>query len=201
MLVLGLTGSIGMGKTTTAKIFKQLGVPVHDSDAAVHALMGEGGPAVNIIGKYFKHTREGNRINRYKLAEEVFSNEHSLAVLENILHPLVRHDCESFIETARKAGAKMVLLDIPLLFEKGRHHSVDVTITVTAPANQQRQRVLRRSGMTAARFYSIKGRQYSDYDKRQMADYVIQTGLGLAHTRKIVKDVIDELTLALDNLP
>ena len=188
-----------MGKTTAAHMLRSMGVPVHDSDAAVHRLLGPDGAAVPLVDRYFKGTRLANMISRKRLGKKVFNDDEALATLENILHPLVRHDADSFIDQANRVGASIVALDIPLLFESGRHHDVDYTIVVTCPENQQRQRVMARKGMNEEIFLAVKARQLPDVDKRKLADFVVQTGLGKAYTRKQLQKILNELDIHAGN--
>jgi len=191
MIVLGLTGSIGMGKSTTAAMFTALGVPVHDSDEAVHRLYrGEAAPLVEAA---FPGTTENGVIDRVKLAGRVLNDTTALKRLEAIVHPLVRADAEAFLERNRAAGAAIVVLDIPLLFETGGRDRVDHVVVVTAPAAVQRQRVLARPGMTPEKFDAILAKQVPDARKRELADYVVDTSLGMDAARKAVAAIIADL--------
>jgi dephospho-CoA kinase len=191
-LVLGLTGSIGMGKSTVAAMFADAGVPVFDADAAVHALQGPGGRVVAAIEARFPDTTGAKGVNRTALAEAVFGDPAALAALEAIVHPAVAQERARFL--ARHAGAPLVVLDVPLLFEAGGWRSVDRIAVVSAPAEVQRARVLARPGMTEARFAAILAKQLPDADKRARADFVIPTGGTLEETRAAVRDVIACLT-------
>jgi dephospho-CoA kinase len=177
MFVLGLTGSIAMGKSTAAKAFHALGVPVFDADAAVHGLLEPGGAAAGAVAEAFPDCRTDGAIDRQKLGRLVFGDEVALGRLEAILHPLVRAGERRFLALAAAARWPLVVLDIPLLFETTAERRVDAVAVVSAPAFLQRQRVLRRAGMTSARLAAIRARQLPDMDKRRRADFVIATGL------------------------
>ncbi|MBU0801043.1 MAG: dephospho-CoA kinase [Alphaproteobacteria bacterium] len=195
MIVIGLTGSIGMGKSTAAEMLRGLGVPVHDSDAAVHALLAADGAAVTPVAARFPEAfdRKTKSINRAALGKIVFGDDAKRHDLEQILHPLVREAQAVFIRTQQRAGIKMVALDIPLLFETGAENRVDVTIVVTAPYEIQRQRVLARPGMDEEQFQKRLNSQMSDAEKRKRADFIVQTGAGMAHTRNALAGIIREL--------
>lgn len=192
MIVLGLTGSIGMGKSTTAKMFIDEGVPVHDADETVHRLYA--GIAAPLIEARFPGTVAGGIVDRERLSRAVFGNPDAMRDLEGIVHPLVRADSESFLARHRAAGAPLVVLDIPLLYETGGRERVDRVVVVTAPAEVQRARVLARPGMSAEKFAAILARQVPDADKRAAADHVIDTGAGLEAARRAVKALVAELT-------
>ncbi|MGE0501186.1 MAG: dephospho-CoA kinase [Rhizobiaceae bacterium] len=192
MIVLGLTGSIGMGKSTTAAMFQEAGIPVHDSDEAVHRLYR--GKAVPLVEKEFPATTRNGVVDRERLARIVFGDPAAIRRLEAIIHPLVRADADAFLARHRAAGAPLVVLDVPLLFETGGRDRVDRVVVVTAPAEVQRQRVMARSGMTDEKFQAILERQVSDNDKRRMADYVIDTGEGMEAARDAVAGIIDGIT-------
>lgn len=191
MIVLGLTGSIGMGKSTTAKMFVEAGIPVHDSDEAVHRLYR--GEAVPLIEAAFPGVVVDGAVDRTRLAGHVLNDPAAMKRLEAIVHPLVRADANAFIERHRGAGADIVVLDIPLLFETGGRERVDKVVVVSAPADVQRERVLARPGMTIEKFESILARQVPDAQKRKLADYVIDTGHGLEPARRAVTEVIADL--------
>lgn len=180
--VIGLTGSIGMGKTTVTHMFMRHGVIACDSDAIVHALLAEGGKAVAVIAKIFPATRKDNAIDRQLLGKEVFGNKVKLAKLEAIVHPLVQQEQRAFILRAKRLGKKIVLLDIPLLFETGAEKRCHKVVVVSAPYFIQRQRVMARPRMTEEKFASILARQMPDKEKRRRADSVIDTGLGKARS-------------------
>ncbi|MDR7033800.1 dephospho-CoA kinase [Mesorhizobium sp. BE184] len=192
MIVLGLTGSIGMGKSTTAKMFAKAGVPVHDSDETVHRLYA--GKAVPLIEAAFPGVASDGAIDRTELSHRVLGNAAALKRLEEIIHPLVRADADAFVAGHRKAGAPLIVLDIPLLFETGGESRVDRIAVVSAPAEIQRRRVMARPGMTAQKFEAILARQVQDADKRAKADFVIDTGHGLRAARAQVEKIIASLT-------
>jgi dephospho-CoA kinase len=193
MIVLGLTGSIGMGKSTTAKMFVEAGVPVYDSDAAVHALYASGGPAVAPVEAAFPGVVVDGAIDRAKLSAAVLGNSEALAVLESIVHPLVGAHRIGFFEEAQGKGADIVVLDIPLLYETGGEKKVDRVVVVSASAEAQRERVLARPAMDPAKFEAILARQTPDAEKRARADFVIDTGQGLDAARQQVRDLLSRL--------
>lgn len=192
MIVLGLTGSIGMGKSTTARMFRESGVPVHDSDETVHRLYA--GKAAPLIEERFPGVVHDGVVDREKLARAVLGQPEALKDLERIVHPLVRADADAFLERHRQAGARLALLDIPLLFETGGEDRVDRIVVVTAPADVQRERVLARPGMTTEKFEAILARQVPDAEKRRRADFLIDTGQGMDAARRRVAEIVDELT-------
>lgn len=194
MIVIGLTGSIGMGKSTTALLFRDEGVPVHDSDAAVHELYG--GSAVTPVEARFPGVTINGRIDRDRLAARVIGDADALKQLERIVHPLVSAHRAAFLETARASGAPLAVVDIPLLFETGADRTVDVVVVVSAPALVQKQRVLARSGMTESKFEAILNRQTPDAEKRRRAHVVIDSSLGLASARREVQALVRSLTRA-----
>jgi dephospho-CoA kinase len=173
MVVLGLTGSIGMGKTTTARFFAEAGVPVFDADAAVHRLYA--GEAATAIEAAFPGTTGEHGVDRSKLAQAVLGDPAALASLEAIVHPLVRQEELRFIEEAEKACASVAVLDIPLLFETGRHSLVDAVVMVSAPPEVQRARVFERPGMTEEKFRALMAKQMPDEEKRRRADFVVDS--------------------------
>ncbi len=178
MIILGLTGSIGMGKTTAAENFRRLGVPVHDADRTVHELLAKNGEAVELIEKQFPGSEKKGAIDREKIAGEVFNDPEALVRIESILHPMVRSQERSFLEIAARKGHRLAILDVPLLFETGGEARCDAVVVVSAPGFLQEQRVLSRPGMTRERLASILARQIPDAEKRQRADFVVLTGLG-----------------------
>ena len=192
MIVLGLTGSIGMGKSTTAKMFAEAGVPVHDSDEAVHRLYG--GAAAPLVEAAFPGTTVGGVVDRAKLGARVLGDTAALKRLEAIIHPLVRADADAFLAMHRNAGESIAVLDIPLLFETGGRGRVDKVVVVTAPAEVQRQRVLARPGMSEEKLAAILAKQVPDAEKRRLADFVIDTGQGLEAARAAVAAIIAELS-------
>lgn len=192
MIVLGLTGSIGMGKSTTARMFMDEGVPVHDSDEAVHRLYS--GIAAPLIEERFPGTVIDGSVDRERLSRAVLGDSQALRELESIVHPLVRADADAFVAHHRAAGAPLVVLDIPLLFETGGRERVDEVVVVTAPEEIQHARVLARPGMTEDKFAAILARQVPDAQKRALADHLIDTGAGMEAARAAVKALVAELS-------
>ncbi len=192
MIVLGLTGSIGMGKSTTARMFVDAGVPVHDSDDTVHRLYA--GIAAPLVEASFPGTVRDGVVDRGELTKRVLGKPEALARLEAIVHPLVRADADAFLARYRAAGARLAVLDIPLLFETGGRSRVDKVAVVTADPEIQRQRVLARPGMTEEKFGAILAKQVPDAEKRRLADFVIDTGLGMDGARSAVGRIVAELT-------
>jgi len=192
VIVLGLTGSVGMGKSTTAQMFVAEGVPMFDADAAVHRLYA--GEAAPLIEREFPGTTSNGAVDREKLSAHVVGKPEALARLEKLVHPLVGKLRAEFMHEAQQSGAKAVLLDIPLLFETGDPSKFDAVIVVSAPPEVQRERVLARPGMTAEKFEAILKRQLPDSEKRARADFVIDTGQGLEFARKQVKEVLAAVT-------
>ena len=193
MLLVGLTGSIGMGKSETAKMFARHGVPVCDSDANVHALYEKGGAAVAPIDAAFPGVVVDGRVDRERLSREVVGKPEAMRKLEAIVHPLVAATQRTFLERAAAAGAKMVVLDIPLLFETGGEARVDTVVVVSAPEDVQRRRVLERAGMTVDKLDAILKKQVPDAEKRARADFIVDTSQGLAHADAQVTAIIDAL--------
>lgn len=193
MLLVGLTGSIGMGKSETTKMFAALGVPVYDADAAVHVLYAAGGGAVEPIGAAFPGVIRDGAIDREELGKRVLGAPDELRRLEAIIHPLVGLSQLEFLQNAEKSGAPMVVLDIPLLFETGGEARVDVSVVVSAPADLQRTRVLARPGMTTEKFEAILTKQTPDEEKRKKADFVVDSSQGLEHARAEVAAIIEAL--------
>lgn len=191
MFILGLTGSIGMGKSTTAKLFAEEGVPVHDSDAAVHLLYE--GKAVPRIEAEFPRTTEGGKVDRQKLGAIVVGNHEALKRLEAIVHPLVAEARDHFLAKARLDGAKIAVLDIPLLFEVGADKLVDAVVVVSAEPHIQRQRVMERPGMTAEKFEALLIKQMPDVEKRRRADFIVDSGGGIEPARQQVRDILNKV--------
>ncbi|WP_027037549.1 dephospho-CoA kinase [Mesorhizobium ciceri] len=191
MIVLGLTGSIGMGKSTTARMFADAGVPVHDSDEAVHRLYA--GKAAPLVEAAFPGTTLAGVVDRAKLGARVLGDAAALKRLEAIIHPLVRADADAFLAKHCNASESIAVLDIPLLFETGGRNRVDKVVVVTAPAETQRERVLARPGMTEEKLASILAKQVPDAEKRRQADFVVDTGRGLDAARVQVNAIIAEL--------
>jgi dephospho-CoA kinase len=196
MIILGLTGSIGMGKSTTAKMFAEEGVPVHDADATVHALYS--GKAAPLIEKAFPGTVKNGTVDRAELGKLVVGDNEAMKKLEAIVHPLVREAEIAFLDKARAENSPLAILDIPLLFETGGERRVDYVVVVTAPEEVQRERVMARSGMTEERFEGLLAKQMPDAEKRQRADFLIDTSLGLEAARAKVRDIVGVLT-AMDH--
>lgn len=194
MKVIGLTGSIAMGKSTTASLFAEQGAWVHDSDEAVRRLYARGGGAARKIEARAPQAIRGGAVDKAALKEAIAADPTLLSEIEAIVHPLVRDDRRQFIDRARKAGAALVILDVPLLFETGADGEVDATIVATAPYEVQRERVLARPGMDAAAFERLLQRQMPDQDKRARADYVVDTSRGMDDARAQVLAIIDQLT-------
>jgi len=193
MVIVGLTGSIGMGKSTAAKMLRQMGVPVYDADAAVHALQAPGGAALPGIEAAFPGVVKAGVLDRQALGACVFGNRAALRRLEGIVHPLVQRRQRAFLRRAALAGEKLVVLDIPLLFEGLGERRVDATLVVSAPAFLQRRRVMARPGMTAEKLDGILRQQVPDALKRRKASLVIPTGLGLAPTREALASAVAQL--------
>ncbi len=191
--MIGLTGSIGMGKTETAKLFAELGVPVYDSDAAVHRLYDAGGVAVPLIDKNFPGTVKDGRVDRAALRTQVTADSAALERLNSLVHPLVIADRDAFLKRATELGADMVVFDTPLLFETGAHEQMDAVVVVTAPAEVQRQRVIARPGMTDAVFDSLVQKQLPDAEKRAKAHFVVVTDKGRDHAFDQVKMIVAAL--------
>jgi dephospho-CoA kinase len=190
MILIGLTGSIGMGKSTTAAMFREAGVPVYDADAAVHDLYDEGGAAVGPVGEAFPGVVKDGRVDREALRHAVLGNPEALKRLNAIVHPLVGRDRIGFFQQAQAQGADMVVLDIPLLFETGGHANVDAVVVASAPAVMQRERVLARPGMTPDRLDAILAQQMADAEKRARAHFVVDTSRGLEPARAQVAEII-----------
>ena len=184
MFILGLTGSIGMGKTAAARQFRRLGIPVHDSDAAVHGLMRKGGGAVAAVGKAFPGVVVDGAVDRKELGRRVYGDAAALKRLEAILHPMVRDSSRRFLGFHARQRTPAVVLDVPLLFETGGEFRCDAVAVVSAPYREQRRRVLARPGMTEQRFQEILDHQIPDYLKRRAADFVIR----IRHIVTIIRD-------------
>jgi dephospho-CoA kinase len=191
MIVLGLTGSLGMGKSTTAKMFAAEGVPVHDADAAVHRLYE--GDAVPLIEAAFPGTTSGGKVDREKLGSRVIGDAAAMRQLEGIVHPLVRTAEEHFLAEAARQGAKVAVLDIPLLYETGGDKRCDAVVVVSAPSGTQRARVLERPGMTDQKFQALAAKQMPDTDKRARADFIVDSGQGLEAARQQVREILAQV--------
>lgn len=194
-LIIGLTGSIGMGKSAVASMLADEDIPVFDADAAVHDMQKRGGELIPAIESAFPGTTGADGVDRKALGAAVFGDRDKLAILESIIHPAVGGRRAVFLKTHRDAD--MIVFDIPLLFEKGGEANVDVVIVVSAPYDVQRLRVLGRPGMTAEKFDQIVALQMNDADKRARADYVIDTGQDMQATRKDVRDLVKKLRAGL----
>jgi len=190
MVIVGLTGSIGMGKSTAARMLCRMRVPVHDSDAAVHRLLAPGGAAVPATAAAFPGVVRDGAVDRGALGQRVFGDRAALTRLEGLLHPLVRADIGTFLRRAARHRRPVVVLDVPLLLEGDLWTWCDLIAVVSAPAFVQRQRVLARPGMTPERFRGILARQMPDLEKRRRADAVVPSGLGLAVTWRALADLV-----------
>ena len=188
MFVLGLTGSLGMGKSTTAKFFAEEGIPLYDADAVVHQLYE--GEATPLIEAAFPGTTTGSKVDRDKLAKEVLGDAAAIKKLENIIHPLVGRAETRFLDEAARKGAAVVVLDIPLLFETGAERRCDAVVVVSAPAEVQRIRAFERPGMTEEKFEAILVKQMPDAEKRARADFVVDTSKGFDAARAQVREIL-----------
>ncbi len=193
MIVIGLTGSIGMGKTTTAQMFREAGCPVFDADAAVHELYDQGGAAVPLINSVFPDAVKDGAVDRKVLGGHMRADPLNLQVLESFIHPMVAEKRAAFFNKAQDDGADIVVLDVPLLFETGGHKLVHKVIVVTAPYAVQRERVLARPGMSEDMFETLLARQTPDAEKRQSADFLIFTHKGLDAAREQVQDILNTI--------
>ena len=194
MIILGLTGSIGMGKSATAAMFAEAGLPVYDADAAVHALYEKGGAAVGPLSERFGDILKEGAVDRAALRAKVVDNPDAMKDLEAIVHPLVGLTQLNFRQEALESGAKIAVLDIPLLYETGGDQRCDYVAVVTAPADVQKARVLLRGEMSEDQFEQIRAKQMSDADKRARADFVISSAFGFEFTRAHVLAIIDLLS-------
>jgi dephospho-CoA kinase len=188
MFVLGLTGSLGMGKSTTARFFAEEDIPLHDADAVVHQLYE--GEATPLIEAAFPGTTTSSKVDRHKLAKEVLGNAAAIKKLENIIHPLVGRAEARFLDEAARKGAAVVVLDIPLLFETGAERRCDAVVVVSAPAEVQRIRAFERPGMTEEKFEAILVKQMPDAEKRARADFVVDTSKGFDAARAQVREIL-----------
>ena len=193
MKIVGLTGSIGMGKSTTAKLFAEEGVPVYDADTAVHAIYQEGGAAVEPVGAAFPGAVRDGAVDRAALSAQVTGDPGKLRTLEAIVHPLLAQGRAEFFRAAELAGADLIVLDVPLLFETGGDRGLDAVVVVSAPEAVQRERVLARPGMTEEKLAGILARQTPDAEKRARADFVIDTSRGVEAARDQVRAVLSAL--------
>ena len=190
MLILGLTGSIGMGKSTTAKLFEEAGVPVYDADAAVHQLYE--GEAASAIEAAFPGTTADGKVDRAKLSARVVHDPAAIRQLEQIVHPMLGASRQKFFDHAEAVGAPFVVVDVPLLFETGGEKRVDAVVVVTTSPEIQRQRVLARGTMDGAKLDAILARQLPDAEKRRRADFVVDTSHGLDPVRARIRDILAE---------
>jgi dephospho-CoA kinase len=191
--LLALTGSIGMGKSETARMFARLGIPVYDADAVVHALYEPGGAAVEPIAEAFPGCVRDGRVDRSALAAHLLGHAEGFARLEHIVHPLVLETQRAFVDKAAAEGADLVVLDIPLLFETGGDSRMDAVVVVSAPEEIQRRRALAREGMTPEKLDRILARQMPDAEKRARADFVVDTGQGVDHAFEQVRKIVAEV--------
>jgi dephospho-CoA kinase len=194
VIVLGLTGSIGMGKTTTAGLFREAGVPVHDADVEVGALYAKGGAAAGLVEAAFPGVTVDGAVDKARLSAALLDRPAELARLEAIVHPLVAARRAEFLGRARAQGAPVAVLDIPLLYEIGADAEADAVVVVSAPHHVQRERTLARPGMTGEKLELILARQIPDAEKRARADFVIDTSAGVESARQQVRRVLDEVT-------
>lgn len=188
MFILGLTGSLGMGKSTTAKFFAEEGVPVHDADAVVHRLYED--EAAPLIEAAFPGTTAGGKVDRTRLGERVIGDAAAIKKLEAIVHPLVAQARDRFLAEAERGGAKVAVLDIPLLYETGGDKRCDAVVVVTAPADVQQARVLERAGMTERKLATLAAKQMPDAEKRARADFIVDSGQGFEAARAQVREIL-----------
>ena len=193
MRVIGLTGSIGMGKSTASYMIKGFGIPVHDSDQAVHKALAVDGPALGAIRTRFPEAYQSGRIDRQALGRLVFNDNTAIEDLEGILHPIVKYDRHRFFRRCRSQQISLVVIDVPLLFETDTHHECYQTIVISAPTSVQARRVLSRSGMTFEKFQSVKSRQMPDNEKRKLGDIIIPSHLGRRYTMNKLKRYFNRL--------
>jgi dephospho-CoA kinase len=190
MIILGLTGSIGMGKSTTAELFAEAGVPVYDADAAVHRLYeGEAAPAIEAA---FPGTTENGKVDRVRLSARVVHDPGAMKKLEEIVHPMLGASRQKFLDDARRSGAPVAVIDIPLLFETGGEKRVDAVVVVTTTAELQRKRILARPNMTEEKLQAILERQMPDAEKRKRAHFIVDTSHGLDPVRARIRDILDQ---------
>jgi dephospho-CoA kinase len=190
MLILGLTGSIGMGKSTTAKLFAEAGVPVYDADATVHMIYeGEAAPAIEAA---FPGTTVDGKVDRARLSAQVVHDPAKMKQLEQIVHPMLRAYHQKFLDDAERAGAPVAVVDVPLLYETGGEKRVDAVVVVSTSPEQQRERILARDNMTAEKLDAILARQLPDAEKRARADFVVDTSHGLDPVRVRIREILDE---------
>lgn len=195
MVIVGLTGSIGMGKSETAKMFRQLGVAVYDADAAVHGIYAPGGSAVAPLEAAFPGVTGAAGVDREALAKRVLNDAAALKKLESIVHPLVGQVQREFLKQAASEGAEIVIIDVPLLYETGGEKRVDCVVVVSAPYELQRQRVLERPGQSEEKFQSILAKQVSDEEKRRRANFIIDSSNGIDAAFEQVKAILPQLKI------
>jgi dephospho-CoA kinase len=190
MLILGLTGSIGMGKSTTAKLFSEAGVPVYDADATVHRIYeGEAAPAIEAA---FPGTVVNGKVDRTRLSPKVVHDAEAMKRLESIVHPMLRAHHQKFLDDAERSGAPIAVVDIPLLYETGGEKRVDAVVVVTTAPDVQRERILARDGMTPEKLDAILARQLPDAEKRKRADFVVDTSNGLDPVRVQIREILEQ---------
>ena len=190
VIVVVLTGSIAMGKSTTATMFNRRKIPIFDADKVVHSLFSRDSAALGLVKKHFPSAVTGNRVDRAVLGKIVFDDPHRLCILESIIHPLVDIERKRFLQSHQRGKTKMVVLDIPLFYETKKRYKSDFVCVVSAPSFLQRQRALSRPGMTQQKLNAILSRQMPDYEKRKRSSFVISTGLGKAHTNRILGKIL-----------
>jgi dephospho-CoA kinase len=190
MIILGLTGSIGMGKSTTAKLFAEAGVPVYDADAAVHRLYE--GEAVPAIEAAFPGTTVDGKVDRARLSALVVHDPAAMKQLERIVHPMLGASRKKFLDQAERSGAPVAVVDVPLLYETGGHNRVDAVVVVTTSPEVQRERILARDNMTGEKLDAILARQLPDSEKRKRADFVVDTSHGLEPVRARIRDILEQ---------
>jgi dephospho-CoA kinase len=190
MIILGLTGSIGMGKSTTAKLFAEAGVPVYDADATVHMIYeGEAAPAIEAA---FPGTTSGGKVDRTRLSAQVVHDADAIRRLEGIVHPMLRAYHQKFLDEAEQSGAPVAVVDVPLLYETGGEKRVDAVVVVTTSPQIQRERILARDNMTGEKLEAILARQLPDAEKRKRADFIVDTSHGLDPVRARIRDILQE---------
>ncbi|MEM8986703.1 MAG: dephospho-CoA kinase [Pseudomonadota bacterium] len=192
-IVIGLTGSIGMGKTTTARLLKEAGAAIFDADACVHNLYAEGGEAVAGIAQLFPEAVQNNTVNRQKLSQVVLKNPDAIKEIEALVHPLVAIKRQAFLDKTKAENTKYAVFDVPLLLENGGDEAVDIVLVVTAPESIQKQRVLARPGMTVEKFQALRNRQMPENEKKARADYVIYTDKGEDDARRQIQIILEDI--------
>lgn len=193
MIVVVLTGSIAMGKSTTATMFIRRKIPIFDADKTVHNLFSKGGAAVEVVNAHFPSAIANNKVDRATLGQIVFGDPYRLSILESIIHPLVDKERSRFLQSHRRRKTKMVVLDIPLFYEIKKQYKSDFVCVISAPSFLQRQRALGRPGMTRQKLNAILARQMPDYEKRKRSNFVIPTGLGIAYTNRLLSRILNQI--------